>query len=232
MTDETQPGADARHNVTALFDTRQDAEKARADLIAAGIPADAVRFVHGPEAANAAVPQHDQGFLKSLLDIFVFMPRYDRSSYAEALRRGGSALAVHVPRESYERVVDILDRDGAVDLDERETVWKAEGWSGEGSPAEPAPAAGSFDAVQGHDPLVNPDATRDVRERIGVGTSDQTVGIDLAPGNAATEPAPTVIPGEDEQSVTSVRDTEHGRRRVRGYVPSAGGIPTGIDPAI
>ena len=118
-----------RHSVTAFFDQREAAEKARADLLAAGFPAADVVFVPGAEAAAGVGPAHHQGILKSLLDIFVFMPPRDQLTYAEGLRRGGMALVVRTGPDDYERAIDILDRDGAVDLDERESSWKAEGWT-------------------------------------------------------------------------------------------------------
>ena len=47
--------------VTAFFDSHQAAERARGDLVAAGFPADAIRFVPGAEAANVGKPQHESG---------------------------------------------------------------------------------------------------------------------------------------------------------------------------
>ena len=236
MSDASDVAPTGGQTVTAVFDSREAAEHARRDLLEAGFPDAAIRFVHGPEAANAATPAKDPGILQSLLNIFVFMPPHDRSSYGEALRRGGTALAVHTDRDGYERAIDILDRDGAVDLDERETEWRSDtsdaAPTGQGVGATPLNDGSAYAAEHRHDPMVNPDANFDVRERIGVGTSDQTVASDLGPGSAATEPVRTAIPGEDAQSVTSRRDTTHGRRRVRGYISSAAGIPAGIDPQI
>ena len=230
---DTTTSADDAQVVTALFDHRESADKARADLLAAGFPAEAIRYVEGAAAANLAKPAKDAGFFESLLEIFVFMPKNDRVSFEEAVRRGGVALAVHTSRDAYERAIDILDRDGAIDLDERETAWRSEGWTD--TPAVSAPHDAemrAFETTNAQDKLVNPEANPDMRERIGVGTADQTVGADLAPGNAITEPTRTAIPGEDESSVTSRRDTDHGRRRVRSYIGGSGAVPTGIDPQI
>ncbi len=226
-------GADT-HHITAVFDTRDAAETARTDLLRAGFPEADIRFAHGAEAANAATPAADPSVLSSLLDIFVFMPSHDKSSYGEALRRGGTALAVRTTRERYEHAIDILDRDGAVDLDERATAWATEGRTGtegEGG-AGVSPDSRAFGATHAHDPLVNPGANGDMRERIGVGTSDQTAGMDLAPASAAGHESRTAIPGGDERSVTARRDTGMRRRRVRSYVTSVAAVPTGIDPQI
>ena len=231
MTDSTAT-AEGRQTVTAFFETPDDADKARADLLAAGFAATDIEVLRGQAAQDVAdEPHEDVGILRSLLNIFVFMPESDRSSYREGLRRGGVALAVHTGPDGYERAIDILDRDGAVNLDERETAWKAEGWSPD-VPTAPASPSG-FDRVQSHDPLVNADANRDVRERIGTGTADPGAGLDLAPESAVSPgPERTAIPGEDTQSVTSRRDTVHGRTRVRSYLGTVADMPTGVDPSI
>jgi uncharacterized protein (TIGR02271 family) len=40
-----------------------------------------------------------------------------------------------------ERIVDILDDEGTVDFDERETTWRSEGWTGAGAPTASTTAA-------------------------------------------------------------------------------------------
>ncbi len=225
--------APSRQTVTAFFETRAAADQARADLLAAGFTGSDIHLVEGEAARDKAQPHKDVGFFQSLLDIFVFMPTDDRATYAEGLKRGGIALAVHTGADGYERAIDILDRDGAVNLDERETEWKTEGWTPgtDGRRASPDPSG--FEGQQRHDPLVDPEANRDVRERIGVGTSDFGAGMDLAPASAvAPGPERTPIPGEEAQSVTSRRDTDHGRTRIRSYIGSVADMPTGVDPAI
>jgi hypothetical protein len=51
-------------------------------------------------------------------------------SYAEAIHRGGTLVTARVDEAQYARAVDILDDDGAVDMDEREANWRLEGWTG------------------------------------------------------------------------------------------------------
>ena len=71
-----------------------------------------------------------------------------------------------------------------------------------------------------------------MRERIGVGTSDMTVGTDLDPPNAATESRSTDVDAGARRTVTVQRDLSHGRSRVRSYVGGAAAMPRGIDPQI
>lgn len=215
----------ARQTVTAFFESAGDADKAKADLAAAGFAADDIVTRSGADHAASNHLASGQSVVKSLLDIFIFMPPHEKPTYEEAMRRGGVAVAVRTDAGSYERAIDILDRDGAIDLDERETAWKSEGWTPGDATARPG-GPGSveqagFESANRHDPLVNAEANNDVRERIGVGTADMTVGTDPSPASAA-----------DAVPQGATRDTSHGRTRVRSYRDSALDMPPGIDPQI
>ncbi len=107
--------------VTAVFESQDDARKAQDDLVAVGIEADDIEIRSTlAHATDPNRPAERTGFFRALLDIFVFMPSEDRVTLEEALRRGGVALAVRVSPELYEQAIDTLDRDGAIDLEERE----------------------------------------------------------------------------------------------------------------
>jgi uncharacterized protein (TIGR02271 family) len=54
----------------------------------------------------------------------------DAHSYAEGIRRGGALVTVRASEADVERIVDILDDEGTVDFDERESTWRSEGWTG------------------------------------------------------------------------------------------------------
>ncbi len=118
-------------SVTAFFDTDDAADHARRDLVAAGVPEGDIRVATG-EAALAE-PAHPHGFWETLKDFFI--PDEDRHLYAEGLRRGGVALSVETDTAAYDRVLEILDRDGAVDMEERSEGWREEGWSAFGGAA-------------------------------------------------------------------------------------------------
>lgn len=238
MAIELQQSTGEHHSVTAFFDEANLAEKSRADLIRAGYPESDVALVPGAEAAvtgSAAPSAPHQSILKSLLDIFVFMPSEDRLTYAEGLRRGGMALVVRTGPEGYERAIDILDRDGAVDLDERQSSWSGDATQGGAGPRPGSPGSSEqagFERANRHDPLVNTAANSDVRERIGVGTSDMTVSTDPAPPNAATESGRSETGERGPEIPTARRDVSHGRSRVRSYIAGPSGMPGGIDPQI
>ena len=127
LSTDTDAARGDTHHVTAFFDSQADADKARADLVAAGISPDAISVL-GADAGASDAAVDNGGFWHALKEFFV--PDEDRYTYAEGLRRGGYALSVRTNEAHYERTIDILDADGAVDIDERSDSWRSEGWSG------------------------------------------------------------------------------------------------------
>lgn len=200
MADEMNVPESTR-TVTAFFDTQDHANQAKTDLIAVGLRSDSITIV-GSNAEQFTVAQdRQQGFWHSLVN-FV-MPDDDARVYDEGLRRGGFALSVRVTDATHDQAIDVLDRDGAVDLDERETEWRQDGWSAASSevagatPYRPADAgtAGFGGSYAGEDGIARdtaspgfgsapaaPDGVAqvtesenpDVRERIGAGSASQT----------------------------------------------------------
>lgn len=51
-------------------------------------------------------------------------------SYAEGISRGGTLVTVRTDDSRVAAATEILDREGTVDLNERETAWRNEGWTG------------------------------------------------------------------------------------------------------
>ncbi len=217
---------DLARSVSAFFDTRDHAENARRDLIQAGIPDNDITLTDGTGGKNAATPigagspaYREQGFWESLKELF--MPEEDRHSYAEGISRGGYLVSVFTDTASYDRVVDILDRDGAVDMDERESSWRNEGWTG----------------YTGRDTLADADAsyTPPSAGTAGFGASDaDRLPVGGTPSGAGSFETATgsvvdntriagagqeeTIPVVEEDVRIVKRDVSHGRARVRSYV--------------
>ena len=124
------------------------------------------------------------------------VPRSDAHAYAEGVRRGGSVVAVECDDDEVERVIDILDDDGLLDLDEQQTTWRSEGWQGHGAAtsggmtgglgAAAAGLAGSLtgssgtsrtDMGAGDDVTGSPDITRARTDTAGVSTGDEVIPI-------------------------------------------------------
>jgi len=193
-----EPAAESNRTVTAFFDSRTDAEEAIERLVAAGFSRDSIRLVPGSGASEGASARRDtqpEGFWEALKELF--MPEEDRYTYAEGLRRGGYLVTVMANDANYDSALDILDDEGTIDLSERESVWRAEGWTGYGGSAE----------------AVTSNVGTDLRAGVGSGLSGRKA-LTRSPEGESTE----VIPVAEEQLRVGKRDVSHGRVRVRSYV--------------
>ncbi len=225
----TDASLTADNGLSAFFDTKADAEQALESLRAAGIPEANLRLTEGAQAndgttdANGEIRQ--KGFFEALGDFF--FPEEDRYAYAEGLSRGGYLLTVmNLPEHLREQALDILDSSGAVNIDDREESWRAEGWS-------PASWADDRDSRQtgttgltGADPILTPEQAltgasgltdretasmdRDIASDRSI--EGQSSATDITDGSTET------IPVIEEQLRVGKRDTSHGRVRVRSYV--------------
>lgn len=186
-------GATAGATLTAFFDSRSDAESAMSQLRSVGVSDSSMRVTGGEETtSSSATTREDKGFFEALGDLF--MPDDDRHTYAEGLSRGGYLLTVNdLSPDMQDTALDVLENAGAIDIDEREQSWRAEGWSG----------------YQG-------------RETAGYASGAGTAtGVSGAAGFAeerTTLSEGETVPVVEEQLRVGKRDTSLGRVRVRSYV--------------
>jgi stress response protein YsnF len=186
--------------VTAFFDTRADAERAIERVVAEGVSRQDIRFVTGNEDAAALAPQEEKGFFEKLGDFF--MPDEDRSAYAEGLNRGGYLVSLSTTVQNRDRILDILDDEGTVDMDAREESWRAEGWTGE------RPMAADMPMTAGSIYTGSTDTGSTDTGSIDTGSIDT--------GHRA--PADGSIEVLEEKLRVGKREVDHGRVRVRSYV--------------
>ena len=191
--------------ITAFFDTRAAADKAVADLNAAGIPKQHITVTGNGATGTTTAAYDDKGLWDSLKDMF--LPDEDRNFYAEGLRRGGFMVAVRSEEATYNTVLDILDQDGAVDLDQREASWRSEGWTG-GSTT-------SFGAAGTATTGLGAASTGAAAARL-----DQTAATTRATTQTtgAVAGRDEVIPVYEETLRVGKRDVNRGRVRVRSYI--------------
>jgi len=216
-------GSAARRTVTAFFDSRTDAEEAVSRLQSAGLSRDSIRLVPGSErdsdasggaSSTPSLGDASVGFWESLRDLF--LPDEDRHTYAEGLRRGGFLLSVSATDAEYERVLDILDDEGTIDIDERADTWRAEGWSG----------SATSDALSGSTANLTTGSAAGATARPASSTVGSTSSGTASSGSAGLRDASTgrgseqdqVIPVAEERLNVGKRDVSHGRVRVRSYV--------------
>ena len=121
------------------------------------------------------------GLVGSLTDAGI--DRDDADAYAEGVRRGGTLVTVRADDAVMARAAQIMDVDGATDLDERRTAWGRDGWA-------PGASTGATTGVGG---AIADGATRakDAVERTGARIADAvtpdrtTTGSSLGSSSAA-----------------------------------------------
>lgn len=125
------------NTVVGVYDSYAQAQNAMNELIASGFSRDDIQL--NPEADRSSVTgaskADDAGgsaignFFRSLFG--VDEDRSDRDMYSEAVRRGSCVLTVTASDdEQCDRASDIMNRFDPVDIDERTSYWRSQGWSG------------------------------------------------------------------------------------------------------
>jgi len=201
--------------ITAYYDNRADAERARSRLDDAGIPSDSARIVdRGMDITSATTPvsrdENSGGFFAALRDFF--FPEDDRQTYEEGIRRGGILLVVQIDEAESDRVIDLLEDTGAVDLDIRQREWRSAGWA--------SPATGEVSELATPEVVpgsANTQAAAATEEGSTAysGTAGQT---SPASSYAGTDRDVQSIPIIEEKLRVGKRDTTRGSVRVRSYV--------------
>jgi len=110
--------------VTALYDSRSEAESAR-ERLSSTVDVEKVRILdHQSETSSGEGGGNGGGWLSKL-----FMADDDRQTYQEGMRRGGFMLCAEVDGdEDADRIISVLEETSAVDLDQRSQSWRGEGW--------------------------------------------------------------------------------------------------------
>jgi hypothetical protein len=65
------------------------------------------------------------------------IPEEEAGLYAEGVRRGGTLVGVTAEGARVQKAADILERNGAVDIERRSAEWRESGWTGYDKDAEP-----------------------------------------------------------------------------------------------
>ena len=78
--------------------------------------------------AGAAAGAATGGVIGGLIGLGI--PEEHAELYAEGIRRGGTLVTVQAEDANEDRVRDILDRDGAADIETRAADWKSRGYTG------------------------------------------------------------------------------------------------------
>jgi stress response protein YsnF len=196
--------------ITAYFDTRTEAQAAIDKLAHLGISGlDAA--IHDETSVGRTVSgtHEEKGFFDSIADFF--MGDEDRDTYAEGVRRGGSVVTVKCADAQFDEVSDILEAEGAADLDEKASSWEADGWTRPVVTETDDYAIGSTERLN---KLSGVNTT--------AGSTAQTAGYaprdtGFSTGSARRDEDGTIEVVQENLRVGK-RDVSHGRVRVRSYV--------------
>jgi hypothetical protein len=167
-------------SITAAFDSRADAESAEQQLAQLGVVATEIRIPEQgarSEQTNADGPAHE-GMWAHIKHMF--LPDEDRSTYEESMRRGCFVLTVSVDDDLAAAAIETLESSNAVDLEQRQTEWRASGWSGD-SQAEARDTAQAASATDDVIPVVE--------ERLSVGKREVKRGGARVRSFVAEDPA-------------------------------------------
>jgi uncharacterized protein (TIGR02271 family) len=116
--------------ITALFDTRADAEAGRERLLEANLHADKVKIHDKSSLGTSAYSSPSEPGMWASVDD-AFLPYEDRHVYEEGVRRGGFLLIAAVDDDRADEAVRVLNESHvqSIDIDERANQWKSEGWT-------------------------------------------------------------------------------------------------------
>jgi uncharacterized protein (TIGR02271 family) len=209
MSSGTITGSTSRRLVTAFFDSRTDAEEAISRLHAAGIARDGIRLAPSEQdtgtssgTGTQSFPEASNSLWESLRDLF--LPDEDRHTYAEGLRRGGYLVSVQASDADYERVIDILDDEGTIDIDERSNSWRSEGWTG------------TSDVLSGSTANLTTGASHASSTATSTGSALGATSVNSSSEHVSGQDE--VIPVAEEELHVGKRDVSQGHVRVRSYV--------------
>ncbi|MGE5651641.1 MAG: DUF2382 domain-containing protein [Bacillota bacterium] len=195
------------NTVVGVYDSYTQAESAMNELLAAGFSREDVHLDQQATSGSqtAVSGSEDRGesgighFFRSLFGLEEH--REHRDIYSEAVRRGSCVLTVDAASEDMrDRATEIMNRHDPVDIDERASHWRSQGWAGydESAPmltdAEIERERGTYAARSTTD--INQAAATNLR-------TDQTAGTEG-----------TRIPVVEEQLRVGKREVERGGVRV------------------
>lgn len=129
-----------QHTIAAVFNKQSQAQQALEDLVSMGLSRTEVRLSQNGDVTNQAQASSsigdtddskESGIRSFFTELFGVHPRSDDADlYSEAVKRGNVVLTVTVPNEDLvERTTDVLERYEPVDIDDKVSEWRNDGWS-------------------------------------------------------------------------------------------------------
>ncbi len=193
--------------ITAMFDSRSEAEEARSRLTQSSIDADNVRIVDQSSSSSGASAEGGTGggFWASVKE--AFLPDEDRHAYEEGVRRGGYLLCAQVDEDRADEAIRLLEESNSIDFEQRQEQWRGEGWPG-------------FQATQTRQGIAGEQFSGgfgDRQETAGFAGQQATSGFTGGEQRSAAIEEEH-IPIVEEQLKVGKREFERGGARVRSYI--------------
>lgn len=128
------------NTVVGVYDSYAQAQNVMNELLACGFSRDEVQL--SPEASDRTSSSTDTSgsqqsgsgighFFRSLFGMEDEEDRQHQDIYAEATRRGSCVVTVDADtEEERERAIEVMNRFDPVDIDERASQWRSQGWTG------------------------------------------------------------------------------------------------------
>jgi hypothetical protein len=128
-----------KNTIVGVYDNYEQAQRATSELTAAGFDREFMQVTpYGDDQYPGQRIDGDQVSYAGVRALFgMDEDPGHHDAYAEAVRRGSYLVAINVEDDDIDRVVDIMSRFDPVDIQERTSHWKQQGWSGfdENAPA-------------------------------------------------------------------------------------------------
>jgi uncharacterized protein (TIGR02271 family) len=127
------------NTVVGVYDSYAQAQNVMNELLACGFSSDEVQISPGSDRTSAtqdtSSEQHSGSgighFFRSLFGMEDDEIRQHQDVYAEAARRGSCVVTVDADsEEERERAIEVMNRFDPVDIDERASQWRSQGWTG------------------------------------------------------------------------------------------------------
>jgi hypothetical protein len=120
--------------VIGAFENNSEALQAKQELLSAGFTEQSVtmHYIAEPDR-NTDSPDDNPGFMDAIRSLFTWdLDDYRDENYgdhyAEAMRRGHAILTINVDESEVEMVSDLMDDAGALDIDEKVSEWRSQGY--------------------------------------------------------------------------------------------------------
>ncbi|RYG24424.1 DUF2382 domain-containing protein [bacterium] len=163
------------------------------------------------------------GILGGLIGLGI--PKEHAEIYAEGVRRGGTLVTVQTSDVDTERVRQILDRDGAVDIEERGSQYRASGFTGYDANAKPYTTEEAMaERTQYSSPTTAPAASLDRSSNTSFTSGNMTNdNLNLTDTDRTYTSTNATTPTDkievvEEQLQVGKREVEQGGVRVRSFV--------------